>query len=312
MRNPRGARGGDVSGSARLRRTPWRDPRPAPAHEPGEPSLSQRQRRLAAPVATLLGAVFACGGGNGDLVVVGIVERTAAELAAPVSEVIVDVAVYRGERVEPGQVLVRLDPTLTEAEVARAEAALASARTSDRVSVSELKRIQRLRRQRVASEQDLERAELMRDEAAARLREAVAVLAASRKRVEDLTLRAPTAGVVDQLPYEVGERVPAGAVLAVVLEEADPWVRVWIPETHVAELAPGAPAEVRIDGVPGELAGRVLDIAREPSFTPHYALTERDRVHLVYETRVQIVDPPPVLRPGMPAEIRFVGKGGAR
>jgi HlyD family secretion protein len=222
------------------------------------------------------------------------------------------VAVYRGERVEPGQVLVRLDPTLTEAEVARAEAALASARTSDRVSVSELKRIQRLRRQRVASEQDLERAELMRDEAAARLREAVAVLAASRKRVEDLTLRAPTAGVVDQLPYEVGERVPAGAVLAVVLEEADPWVRVWIPETHVAELAPGAPAEVRIDGVPEVLAGRVLDIAREPSFTPHYALTERDRVHLVYETRVQIVDPPPVLRPGMPAEIRFVGKGGAR
>jgi hypothetical protein len=34
----------------------------------------------------------------------------------------------------------------------------------------------------------------------------------------------------------------------------------------------------------------VLDVSREPEFTPHFALTERDRVHLVYETRVGIDD----------------------
>jgi hypothetical protein len=47
----------------------------------------------------------------------------------------------------------------------------------------------------------------------------------------------------------------------------------------------------------------VLDISREPEFTPHYALTERDRVHLVYETRVRIENAPPQLRPGVPAEV---------
>jgi hypothetical protein len=50
----------------------------------------------------------------------------------------------------------------------------------------------------------------------------------------------------------------------------------------------------------------VLDVAREPEFTPHYALTERDRVHLVYETRVRIENAPAELRPGVPAEVELL------
>jgi hypothetical protein len=50
----------------------------------------------------------------------------------------------------------------------------------------------------------------------------------------------------------------------------------------------------------------VLDVAREPAFTPHYALTERDRVHLVYETRVQILGAPDTLRPGVPADVELL------
>ena len=44
-------------------------------------------------------------------------------------------------------------------------------------------------------------------------------------------------------------------------------------------------------------------MSREPEFTPHFALTERDRVHLVYETRVGIDGAPADLRPGVPAEV---------
>ena len=43
----------------------------------------------------------------------------------------------------------------------------------------------------------------------------------------------------------------------------------------------------------------------EASFTPHYALTERERVHLVYQARVEIDDAPEALRPGAPAEVRL-------
>jgi HlyD family secretion protein len=83
-------------------------------------------------------------------------------------------------------------------------------------------------------------------------------------------------------------------------------VRVWIPEESHVRVAPGTPAEIRIDGVARTLTGRVLDVSRDPEFTPHYALTERDRVHLVYETRVGIEDAPPELRPGVPAQVRIL------
>jgi len=264
----------------------------------------ERHRRLPPMgLLLLLVAVAACGGDPSALQVVGTVERTLIEVVAPVSETVVALPVRRGEHVVSGAVLARLDSTLAEAQVARAEAALMGAQTAGTIADHDLARLQGLRRSRVASEQDLERAQLAHDEAEARLREAEATLTAAHKQLTDLTLAAPSAGVVDQLPFDVGERVPAGGVLAVVLDDAAPWVRVWIPEQLVSRVVPGQTARIRIDGLDGALVGRLLDVAHEPEFTPHYALTERDRVHLVYEARVLIDEAPPGLRPGLPAEV---------
>jgi len=268
--------------------------------------LRPRPTRKGPALFALSLLVAACAEGQGELRLVGTLERTQIELVAPISETIVAVHAERGDRVAKGRVLVELDPTFARAEVARAEAALASARTAEHVAEVELERARRLRRSRVASEQDLDRAGLQRDEGAARLRDAEAQLDAARKRLADLSLASPVDGVLDQLPFDPGERVPAGAVLAIVLGDAEPWVRVWIPEESFVRVLPGTPAEVRIDGIEGLLRGSVLDVSRDPEFTPHYALTERDRVHLVYETRVRILDAPPQLRPGVPARVHIL------
>jgi HlyD family secretion protein len=270
-----------------------------------------RRARAALRIAVSMPALLlpACGEESADLTLVGTVERTLVELVAPASEVILEVHGTRGAHVAAGEVVVRLDPTLANAEVASAEAALAGARTGVAVADQELSRLERLYRARIASEQDLDRARLSHDEAEARLREAEARLAAARKRLADLTLASPVAGVLDQIPFDPGERVPAGAVVGVVLADAEPWVRVWIPERAYAAVRAGSPAEVLLDGVAGARRGRVLDIAREPEYTPHFALTERERGHLVYEARVLIEDPPPGLRPGVPAEVRLAARG---
>jgi HlyD family secretion protein len=255
----------------------------------------------------LLGVACAgCADPAPELSLVGTVERTEVELVAPVSETLVAVLAQRGEHVAAGQLLIELDPTFARVEVARAEAARVAAGSAQEVARQEHERAQRLRSNRVLSEQDLDRARLAEDEARARVREAEAQVAAAHKRQADLALAAPVAGTVDQLPFDAGERVPAGAVLAVLLSDALPWVRVWVPEESYVRVAPGTAAEIKIDGVEGMLQGRVLDISRDPEFTPHYALTERDRVHLVYETRVSILDAPPELRPGVPAQVRIL------
>jgi HlyD family secretion protein len=254
---------------------------------------------LALPIVLGLG----CAGDSGDLVLVGSVERTLVELTAPAYEEITEIPVGVGARVARGQVCVRFHTALAAAEVAGAEASVARARAEASVAAQEHARVSELHRRRIASEKDLERALGERDAADARLRETQALLAAAGERMRDLTVVSPTDGVVDQLPFDVGERPPVGGVVTVILEDAAPWVRVWVPQRAVAIVGPGTPAEIRIDGVARPLGGHVRDVAREPAFTPHYALTERERVHLVYETRVTIDDAPPSLRPGAPAEV---------
>ena len=269
-------------------------------------SAAQRLGRcvvLGLALATVLAA--RCTDPTDDLLLVGTVERTLIEVAPPLSEQILEIPVERGQHVEVGDVLARLDALLAEADLAAARASVAGAQTQTEVALEEYRRVVRLHGSGVASQAQLDRARLARDEASALLRSAMARMAVAQKRLNDTTVVAPVAGTVDQLPFDPGERVAAGSVVAVLLADGKPWVRVWVPERAFARVRPGIPATIRIDGIPNVMQGHLLDLGREAAFTPHYALTERERMHLVYQGRVEIDDAPIELRPGAPAEVRI-------
>jgi HlyD family secretion protein len=76
-------------------------------------------RRLLAAV----GLALACGGGDPGFRVVGTLERDRIELVAEEREPVVERAVREGDRVEAGQLVVRLDGTRLAAQVARARSA---------------------------------------------------------------------------------------------------------------------------------------------------------------------------------------------
>jgi len=143
-------------------------------------------------------------------------------------------------------------------------------------------------------------------QAEAALAEAEAAVADANVRLSRLEVRAPTAGWVDALPYELGERPPAGGVLAVLLADEAPYGRVYVPAALRVHVAPGTPARVRVDGIAEPLRGRVRTVATDASFTPYYALTERDRGRLVYLAKVDLVDPEARGLPsGVPVEVEF-------
>jgi len=249
-------------------------------------------------------ALAGCRREEDELVLVGSLERTSIELVAPQSEVIRALPLEPGQRVSKGELVVQLDATLMQAEVAGAEAALASATAALSMAEDEHARAQKLRADSVISKQQLDRARLTLDEARARHREAHVRLQAWLKRLNDLTIGAPVSGLIDQLPFEVGERIPVGAVVAVMLSDELPWVRVWIPEEVLTRVSRDAQAEVSVDGME-RLSGHVVEVSHEPEYTPHYALTERERSLLVFQAKVQIDAAPESLRPGMPAEVRI-------
>ncbi len=196
------------------------------------------------------------------------------------------------------------------ARIPGAESALAN-------SERELRRIANLRTSGVASVEALDRgrtrrdaARADRDAARAELSMAESALVEARVHAERLVVRAPRDGRVDSLPYEVGERPPAGAVVAVMLADGAPYARVYVPEPVRAQVVPGARASVHVDGVDGAIAGRVRTVSQEAAFTPYFALTERDRGRLSYVAKIDLEgDAARALPTGLPLEAELARDG---
>ncbi len=143
-------------------------------------------------------------------------------------------------------------------------------------------------------------------QAQAGLAETEAAVIAVQTRVDRLTVRAPRDGVVDALPYELGERPQAGAVVAVMLAAGTPYVRCYVPADIKPYVGPGTEVEVVIDGVDGTFAARVRFVSSEAAFTPFFALTEHDRSRLSYLAEIDVEDMDVQQMPsGLPVEVNF-------
>ncbi|MDA0688514.1 MAG: HlyD family efflux transporter periplasmic adaptor subunit [Proteobacteria bacterium] len=122
---------------------------------------------------------------------------------------------------------------------------------------------------------------------------------------ERLTLTAPVAGLLDSLPFEVGERPRLGDIVAVMLTGEQAYARIYIPEPLRVTLNVGSELQVHIDGIEAPVAGRIRRITAEPVFTPYFALTERDRSRLAYLAEVTLPATNPRLPEGLPVQVFF-------
>jgi HlyD family secretion protein len=221
--------------------------------------------------------------------------------------------------------------------LAQARATLAGAGGTLDAAGHELKRVRPLVKQELLTRQDLDNAQsaydmalAARDTAQAELAElehgstqeeldqAVAARAAAAAAVrgleislEQLTVRAPLPGVVDDLPLEPGERPALGAVVAVLLAGEAPHARIYLPEPLRTRVSVGDPASVYVDGIEQPFSGRVRRVSADPAFTPYYSLTERDRSRLSYLAEVELVETAARKLPaGVPLRVVFPEQAG--
>ncbi|HWP94168.1 MAG TPA: HlyD family efflux transporter periplasmic adaptor subunit [Gammaproteobacteria bacterium] len=223
----------------------------------------------------------------------------------------------RAERDRAAQALAELARGPRPERIAEARARLAGAASRREVARAEYARITALREKNLASDAELERARAEHDaaqaahdearavlaaleagatreelaQARARLAEAEASLRAQEVRFARLAIRAPRAGTIEALPYEAGERPPAGGVVAVLLADTPVYARVFVPEPLRARLTAGVEAVIRVDGLERVFAGRVRYLASEATYTPYYALTERDRSRLSFVAEIELTEP---------------------
>lgn len=219
-------------------------------------------------------------------------------------------------------------------EIDEARAALAGAESAQGTATREYERVRSLVERKLLSASELDQARARRDaarssrdQARARLdlllegtrteqiEQAQAAVARTRAALAEFettasryVVRAARPGRIEALPYEVGERPPAGATVAVLLADGTPYARVYVPEPLRAAYTAGTPVQLRVDGVDAALVGTVRYVAAEASFTPYYSLTQKDRTRLSYLAEIAVDDPKAADLPaGVPVQVTLGG-----
>ncbi len=148
-----------------------------------------------------------------------------------------------------------------------------------------------------------------RDEQIAQAVQAVvlaeAQLHSNQLDIDRLLVRAPADGVIDSLPFEVGEQPARGQIVAIMLTEQQPYARVFVPAQIRLQVAIGSAADVTVDGQAQPLRGTVQRITNDAAFTPYFALNERDRGRLSYIAEIRLPDAARRLPDGLPVTAQF-------
>ena len=189
--------------------------------------------------------------------------------------------------------LARNRAELTDAE--RSFSRIAELYQRKQVAIAELDRARAARDQASAATRSAEAQlrELTNGTRPEQLEQAAAALEAARGNLaqlqvgrEHLSLRAPRAGLVDALPFKVGDQPPAGAELVSLLVGEQPYARVFTPASIRAQVSVGDVMLVFVEGVEQPFQARVRSIRSEAAFTPYYALTGDDASRLMYRAEL--------------------------
>lgn len=123
--------------------------------------------------------------------------------------------------------------------------------------------------------------------------------------IEELTIKAPRPARVESLDLRPGDIVPPNATAAVLLEEGQLYVRIYVPETQLGYVKVTEKVPISVDSFPDRVfAGRIEHISNVGEFSPRNLQTADERADQVFACRVGIIDGAESLRAGMAAFIK--------
>jgi membrane fusion protein, multidrug efflux system len=210
--------------------------------------------------------------------------QISSEVAGRVSEILF----REGQRVQAGEILVKLDDALARAELGEAQARLALAEAN-------YKRTTSLAR----SGNTTQRAE---DEATSALETARAAVELIKVRLDKLSITAPFSGFVGIRKVSVGAYVGPGSPLANLEKIDELKVDFKVPEIHLADVKVRQEIEVTVDALPRQVFRGTI-----------YAIDPMVDVNgRALTIRARLPNPDLVLRPGLFARITVKGQSEAK
>src|SRR5881409_672945 len=251
------------------------------------------------------------------------------DISADITGRITRIAVREGDFVQKGQFLLQIDPTIYQANLQRAQAAMSQAeagavqaRATRDQSARALTRTKELREQNpnLISQEQLEQAQTASDIADANLtasqhlvEQSRAGLQEARDQLAKTHLVAPMAGRVTRLAVEEGEVAVPGTfsretgLLLTISDLSVIQTKVQVDETDVVRLHLGDSVDVTIDAFPDTtFVGRVTKVSDSAILTAASAAAGQNDRAVDYQVEITLANPPAEVRPDLSATARIV------
>lgn len=257
-----------------------------------------------------------------------LVYRQEVQLSAEVIGKVSAVLTKEGDKVEQGQVLMRLDPTVYNAEVAQQEAsrrnaAIAIERAQIKLANQQriLERTERLYKAKFVDISKYDDAVNQVDVAKVEVRasretleQANAMLSQAKERLAKTEVRSPISGTVTAVPIKVGETAVAsatgiaGSSLMTIADVGSIMAEVNVDESDIARVSLGQSAKVFPAAYPDQpLTGKVESVAMAPKASMPGAASQGRS----YVVKLRMDDPRLALRSGMTCRVEITTGGGS-
>ncbi len=210
-----------------------------------------------------------------------------------------------GDRVESGALIAQIDTETLDQELAQAQADLESAQVRLDVSERQYNRAQALSEQDLVSMQDLDTSEQNYTTAKGSLLRAQAEIKLREERLDDATVRAPSAGTIISKTVEEGviiqssvNSVQGGTTLVEMADLTVLEVRTLVDEIDIGRVKPGLPVEMTVEAYPERaFIGEVIKI--EPLAVVQNQVT-------TFPVLSRVANRDGLLLPGMNADVEVV------
>jgi HlyD family secretion protein len=247
----------------------------------------------------------------------GYAEGETAMIAAPAAGWLSNLGVKRGDSVQLGQSLFRLDDTQQSAttEAARAtldsaQAEIAQARASLTYAQRDLTRQTNLVRENAGTQANLDLARSAYQAAVARIaqleaqaKQNRATLTGANYQLSERSVTARTQGRVEDIFFREGEYVPAMTPVVAVLPPENIFVRFFVPETQFSKIKMGQKVAISCDGCATGITATISFIAAKQEFSPPVIYSVGNREKLVFKVEAR-ADGGLKLNPGQPIQVR--------
>ncbi|MBD8563929.1 efflux RND transporter periplasmic adaptor subunit [Oxalobacteraceae sp. CFBP 8763] len=206
------------------------------------------------------------------------------------------------DRVKKGQVLLKLEPTIFNAQVRQAEANIASARASLRLAQATFERNEQLVAQNFLSGLALDQSKREMQVAQANLTLAQAQHDRARADLNNSVIRSPIDGVVIKRTIDLGQTVAASFNTPNLFQIAQDLTKMQIDtsvsEADVGQLKDGLPARFVVDAYPDrEFAATMRQFRLAPNVVQNV---------VTYNVVLDVDNVDELLKPGMTAQVRLV------